>query len=52
MFAPDGESIAYIETGDNVLKRIPIGGGTSVTMASVVGLPCGATWSREGILMD
>ena len=54
IFAPDGQSIAYFAQGGagvtNVLRRIPITGGTPSTMASM-GVPYGASWSSEGILV-
>jgi serine/threonine-protein kinase len=51
VFAPDGDFIAYVDAGENTLKRIPVGGGTAVTMANGVNLPCGATWGTDGILI-
>ncbi len=51
MFAPDGQSIAYFELRSGALKRVPITGGTAATIASNVGLPCGATWGRDDILI-
>jgi serine/threonine protein kinase/Tol biopolymer transport system component len=50
-FAPDGESIAYVEVRSYTLKRIPISGGAASTMAGQVGLPCGASWGPEGVLI-
>ena len=49
MFAPDGQSIAYFEVRSGALKRVPITGGTAATIASNVGLPCGATWDRDDV---
>ena len=51
MFAPDGQSIAYFEVRSGALKRVPITGGTAATIASNVGLPCGATWGPDDILI-
>jgi eukaryotic-like serine/threonine-protein kinase len=51
MFAPDGQSIAYFEVRSLALKRVPITGGTAATIASKVGLPCGATWGPDDILI-
>jgi eukaryotic-like serine/threonine-protein kinase len=51
MFAPDGASLAFFELPSNDLKRIPISGGTTSTIASGVGLPCGASWGPDGILI-
>jgi eukaryotic-like serine/threonine-protein kinase len=48
IFAPDGQSIAYFAqnrdgSAPNVLRRIPITGGTPSTMASLT-VPFGASW--------
>jgi serine/threonine-protein kinase len=55
IFAPDGQSIAYFAqsrdgSGPNVLRRIPITGGTPSTMASLT-VPFGASWGSEGVLV-
>jgi serine/threonine-protein kinase len=56
IFAPDGQSIAYFAQSQggaglsNLLRRIPITGGTASTMASM-GVPFGASWSSEGVLV-
>jgi serine/threonine-protein kinase len=49
-FAPDGESIAYIEVEGASLKRIPISGGASETVANLA-VPCGVSWGMNGILV-
>ena len=56
IFAPDGQSIAYFAQNrdgsgiPNVLRRIPITGGTPSTMASLT-VPFGASWGTEGVLV-
>jgi hypothetical protein len=55
IFAPDGQSIAYFAqsrdgSAPNVLRRIPITGGTPSTMASLT-VPFGASWGSEGVLV-
>jgi len=55
VFAPDGQSIAYFAqsregSSPNVLRRIPITGGTPSTMASLT-VPFGASWGSEGVLV-
>ena len=56
IFAPDGQSIAYFAQsrdssgGPNVLRRIPITGGTPSTMASLT-VPFGASWGDEGVMV-
>jgi hypothetical protein len=59
MFAPDGQSLAFFALGEgggpgfgaSLLKRIPIGGGTASTLASLDTVPNGATWSPGGFLI-
>ena len=55
IFAPDGQSIAYFAqnrdgSAPNVLRRIPITGGTPSTMATLT-VPFGASWGSEGVLV-
>jgi serine/threonine-protein kinase len=49
-FAPDGRSIAFFSVSDNAIKRIPLDGGTPMTIYR--GFFGGSTinWSQEGIL--
>jgi serine/threonine-protein kinase len=50
-FSPDGQWIAYFAVGH--LKKIPIGGGSPVTLCTVgnsVGNAFGASWSGDRIL--
>jgi serine/threonine-protein kinase len=54
-FSPDGDAIAYIavsESGPSV-KRIPVGGGTASTLASLDGITnfSGVSWNPAGILV-
>jgi serine/threonine-protein kinase len=53
MFAPDGESIAFIELAPPTLKRVSISGGPVSTIASLesAGAPNSATWGPAGILI-
>src|SRR5262245_14263683 len=54
MFAPDGESIAFIELANTgpTLKRVSIGGGPVSTIASLEDVRVGAaTWGPAGILI-
>src|SRR5262245_39852338 len=54
MFAPDGESIAFIDLAPSgaTLKRVSISGGPVSTVASLGGLTVGAaTWGPAGILI-
>jgi eukaryotic-like serine/threonine-protein kinase len=51
IFAPDGQSLAFFtQDGATSLKRIPIGGGTASTLATITG-PFGASWGAQGILI-
>jgi serine/threonine-protein kinase len=47
-FSPDGRSIVFYAASENRIKRIPLDGGTPITICE-----CGAsafTWTGEGIL--
>ncbi len=47
VFSPDGQSILYWAQDDAVLQRVPVGGGTPVTVASVEN-PLGLSWGADG----
>ena len=47
VFSPDGKSIAFYSTDG--LKRIPVGGGTPVSICPADN-PYGATWDESGII--
>jgi eukaryotic-like serine/threonine-protein kinase len=50
-FSPDGRSIAFYVVGENVVKRIAVGGGAAVTICSA-DRPYGMTWdSASGIVL-
>lgn len=49
VFAPDGQSVLFYDTGTRQLKRIAIAGGAAVTIAPVEG-PYGLSWSQDGIV--
>src|SRR5882672_5559334 len=46
-FSPDGQSILYWAQDDSVLQRVPIAGGTPVTLAKVDN-PLGLSWEANG----
>jgi serine/threonine-protein kinase len=48
-FSPDSQQIAYFSFNERALKRIPIGGGPAITVASGFG-PVGLSWGERGIL--
>ncbi len=50
VFSPDGKSLLYWAGADNSLKRIPVNGGTPVTICPAETITNGATWSEQGIL--
>jgi serine/threonine-protein kinase len=49
-FAPDGQSLAYWDAGDAQLKRIPLSGGTAVTLAPAVAF-YGGSWGADGNIL-
>jgi Tol biopolymer transport system component len=44
-FSPDGLWLGYLQGNPNVLRKIPISGGSPVTLANTRG--CGADWGPE-----
>jgi eukaryotic-like serine/threonine-protein kinase len=48
-FSPDGESIAFF--ADNRLKRVPVRGGSPVTVCDVPTLGQGGTWAPDDIIV-
>jgi len=48
-FSPDGRSIAFFSGSDRTLKRVAIGGGIPMTIASSVG-PLGLSWNADGLV--
>jgi eukaryotic-like serine/threonine-protein kinase len=51
-FSPDGGSIAYWSTADRTVKRIPIAGGSPITIAALPRRPEGGiSWDESGILL-
>ena len=56
LFSPDGQSIAFFAAGEGGspssagLRRVPIGGGAAIPMATVTA-PIGGSWGPDGILI-
>jgi serine/threonine protein kinase/Tol biopolymer transport system component len=51
-FSPDGRSIAYVSAQDRTLRRVPVDGGTPVTVCSLPVIPYGVSWEAAGILFE
>jgi Tol biopolymer transport system component len=49
VFSPDGKSLAFYDAFSLTLRRIPVNGGTAVTICPV-GNVTGASWSDDGIV--
>jgi len=49
VFSPDGDSIAFVSLGDNMLKRIAVSGGAATSLCPA-STPYGISWSEDGIL--
>ena len=47
MFSPDGQWIAFFVESERTLKKIPLAGGASVTVAENVGSVAGASWAAN-----
>lgn len=52
VFSPDGQSIAFLDIADGVLKKIPLSGGGAITIADLKTVPLAATWTQHGILFS
>ena len=51
VFSPDGQWIAYMEGfSESKLKKIPLAGGTSITLADAA-VPLGATWGDDDTIV-
>lgn len=51
VFSPDGEWLAYFSPQTTSLQKIPINGGTPVTVAPNPSAPFGTTWGRDGNIL-
>jgi serine/threonine-protein kinase len=49
VFSPDGQSIAFWSLTGRAIKRIPVSGGATVTIAAVLNPP-GMTWGPDGLV--
>ena len=48
-FSPDSQWIGFFENGE--LKKVPVGGGPTVTLAAVTGGALGASWGEDGSIV-
>ena len=48
-FSPDGRAVAFWSGRDGTLKRVPVSGGTAVTIAAAEAAPLGLTWGADGL---
>src|SRR6516165_7855831 len=51
MFSPDGQWIAFYAANERKLKKIPLAGGSSVTLAEAIDNPFGASWAADDQIM-
>jgi serine/threonine-protein kinase len=49
VFSPDGQSVVFWSGGERALKKVPVSGGTAVTICQADG-PVGITWDADGIV--
>jgi eukaryotic-like serine/threonine-protein kinase len=47
-FSPDGQWIGFYSTVDGMLKKVPVAGGTPVTICA--GTPFGVSWQGDSVL--
>jgi len=48
-FSPDSQWIGFFEDGE--LRKAPVGGGPTVTLAAVIGGPLGASWGDDNAIV-
>jgi len=51
VFSPDGRMIAFWSGSGRTLKKVPVGGGTAVTICQADN-PLGMSWSVEGLVFS
>jgi serine/threonine protein kinase/Tol biopolymer transport system component len=49
-FSPDGQWLLAWTIADTALKKIPIGGGTPITICKVTPAPSGVSWNGDSIV--
>ena len=49
-FSPDGQWVGFFSPTDSLLKKIPIAGGTAVTLSKVTN-PFGASWQADNSII-
>jgi serine/threonine-protein kinase len=50
-FSPDGEWLGFFSVDANALQKVPVSGGTPVTIGSAPSALFGATWGRDGQIL-
>jgi serine/threonine-protein kinase len=51
LFSPDGKWIAYFRAQEKKLEKIPLTGGSAVTLAENIELPFEASWESNGQIL-
>jgi eukaryotic-like serine/threonine-protein kinase len=51
VFSPDGQWIAFIHSPELKLKKIPVTGGTAITLCDITGDILGLAWGDDGSLV-
>jgi len=51
VFSPDGRMVAFWSGTDRTLKKVPVGGGTAVTVCQADN-PFGMSWSADGLVFS
>src|SRR5262249_284587 len=50
-FSPDGSQIGFVNAIDYSIRRVPVGGGTPVTIVKLAAIPVGAAWRPDGPIL-
>jgi serine/threonine-protein kinase len=51
MFSPDGEWVGYYSGSDRQFRKIAVTGGAPVVIASIEGVPFGASWTADNRIL-
>jgi serine/threonine-protein kinase len=51
VFSPDGRYVAFVGGVDRIVRKLPVDGGSAITLASVPGLAYGISWDGDMLLI-
>src|SRR5262249_1780106 len=51
VFSPDGRFVAFFASADRTLRKLPVDGGTAITLAPFANNPYGMSWDGDALLV-